>query len=177
MTPEILDSGERRNFETGATRDMAAGKGRCDLMPLDEAARYICTYCDGFIGSSYSSILIEIGGFMRESDASYLYSAIDHFRQAVHWDVPTMFLELSKHFESGLQKYGERNWEKGIPIHSFIDSAIRHMFKTMRGDTDEPHAAAFVWNLFCAIWTLNHHPNCNDLPPVNGSDDRVIINP
>lgn len=30
---EILDSGERRIFPTGATRDMQAGKGRMDLLP------------------------------------------------------------------------------------------------------------------------------------------------
>ena len=34
----IKDSGERREFETGAVRDMAEGKGRFDLMPLSEAA-------------------------------------------------------------------------------------------------------------------------------------------
>ena len=32
---EIKDSGNRREFSTGAVRDMAEGKGRCDLLPLD----------------------------------------------------------------------------------------------------------------------------------------------
>jgi hypothetical protein len=30
---ELKDSGDRRSFETGAVRDMADGKGRCDLLP------------------------------------------------------------------------------------------------------------------------------------------------
>ena len=30
---KIKDSGERREFSTGAVRDMAEGKGRCDLLP------------------------------------------------------------------------------------------------------------------------------------------------
>lgn len=30
----IKDNGERREFETGAVRDIAEGKGRCDLLPL-----------------------------------------------------------------------------------------------------------------------------------------------
>ena len=30
----LPDSGERRQFESGAVRDIAQGKGRCDLMPL-----------------------------------------------------------------------------------------------------------------------------------------------
>lgn len=29
----LKDSGDRRKFETGAVRDMAEGKGRCDLLP------------------------------------------------------------------------------------------------------------------------------------------------
>lgn len=36
----IKDSGERREFETGAVRDIAEGKGRCDLMPLDIVAEF-----------------------------------------------------------------------------------------------------------------------------------------
>lgn len=32
---ELKDSGERKIFETGATRDISKGKGRCDLLPLD----------------------------------------------------------------------------------------------------------------------------------------------
>ena len=36
-------------------------------------------------------------------------------------------VEVSKHCEEGALKYGERNCEKGIPIHSLIDSAFRHL--------------------------------------------------
>lgn len=32
-TPTIKDSGNRREFDTGAVRDMAEGKGRMDLLP------------------------------------------------------------------------------------------------------------------------------------------------
>lgn len=32
-TPHIEDSGERREFSSGAVRDMSAGKGRMDLLP------------------------------------------------------------------------------------------------------------------------------------------------
>lgn len=34
----IKDSGNRREFETGAVRDIQEGKGRCDLLPLDVVA-------------------------------------------------------------------------------------------------------------------------------------------
>lgn len=35
---KILDSGARREFSTGAVRDIASGKGRCDLLPLGVVA-------------------------------------------------------------------------------------------------------------------------------------------
>ena len=31
----LKDSGARREFESGAVRDISEGKGRCDLLPLD----------------------------------------------------------------------------------------------------------------------------------------------
>lgn len=34
---ELKDSGNRREFESGAVRDMQEGKGRCDLIPWKEA--------------------------------------------------------------------------------------------------------------------------------------------
>ena len=40
-TATILDSGNRREFESGAVRDIQEGKGRCDLMPLDVVANVI----------------------------------------------------------------------------------------------------------------------------------------
>lgn len=60
-------------------------------------------------------------------------------------------LRLSKHFEAGAKKYGERNWEKGIPVNSFIDSSIRHLMKYMLGEHDEDHLVAAAWNLMCAL--------------------------
>ena len=35
---EILDTGHRKEFESGAVRDCAEGRGRCDLLPLDVLA-------------------------------------------------------------------------------------------------------------------------------------------
>ncbi len=66
---------------------------------------------------------------------------------------PLAILRLAKHFEAGARKYGDRNWEKGIPINSFIDSAIRHLLKYMAGQKDEDHLLAASWNLMCAMET------------------------
>lgn len=73
-------------------------------------------------------------------------------------------IRLSKHFESGALKYGERNWEKGIPMHSFIDSAGRHLMEYQDGMNDEDHLCAAAWNLLCAMWTEEKRPDLQDIP-------------
>lgn len=104
----IKDSGDRTEFETGAKRDMRAGKGRMDLLPW--------------------------------------YG----------------IMEVSKHCEEGALKYGEHNVDKGIPLHSLLDSASRHLAKYMVGMDDEDHLRAACWNL---LWALNQretHPELDD---------------
>lgn len=154
--PHILDSGDRTEFETGAVRDMRKGKGRCDLMPLDVVAH--------FIGHNTETDLVLkcISKFQDTNALVYLYDAIDFFGKKVEWDRQTLCLEVAKHFEEGAKKYGPDNWKMGIPVRCYIDSAVRHYLKFLRGDTDEPHDRAFCWNILCCIWTCKHHPELND---------------
>lgn len=155
---KILDSGERRQFDTGAVRDIQEGKGRCDLMPLD------------VVGSMLDSpTLLYIYNFTKTDDILCLRDAITS--SGVFHDMHTMFLELSKHFEEGAKKYGENNWQKGIPTHCYVDSAVRHYLKYLRGDKDEPHDRAFVWNLVCCIWTCIHKPELNDYKKKDGDSN------
>ena len=170
-TITIKDSGARREFATGAVRDIQEGKGRCDLLPLDVVA------C--FLGSPGldDCALYSIRKFTTSNDICYLYNVLDNI--SLHWDDKktkesydqivkqrrcSMILEVSKHFEDGAKKYGEYNWQKGIPTHCYIDSAVRHYLKYLRGDKDEPHDRAFVWNILCCIWTCIHKPELNDYP-------------
>lgn len=73
-------------------------------------------------------------------------------------------IEVSKHCEEGALKYGERNCEKGIPIHSLIDSAFRHLAKYMIGMDDEPHLRAACWNCLFALYMEIKHPELQDIP-------------
>lgn len=73
-------------------------------------------------------------------------------------------LRLARHYENGCKKYGDRNWEKGIPGHSFADSAMRHLMKYMDGQDDEDHLIAAVWNLLGLAWTEEKHPELIDIP-------------
>ena len=154
--PQILDSGNRREFETGAVRDIQEGKGRCDLLPLDIIANYIS------LTDKDDAVLLAIAQYIYNGESVYLKLALDKFRETAKWDVFTMLFEVSKHYEEGAKKYGERNWEKGIPVRCYIDSAVRHYLKYLRGDQDEPHDRAFVWNIVCAIWTCKHKPELNE---------------
>jgi hypothetical protein len=153
--PQILDSGNRREFETGSVRDISEGKGRCDLLPLDVVAWLLGV-------ENADSVLMCIHNFVIGNATSYLYDAVELGRNIIGVDINTMILDLAKHFESGAKKYGERNWQKGIPVRCYIDSAVRHYLKYLRGDQDEPHDRAFVWNIVCAIWTCEHMPELNE---------------
>ncbi len=77
---------------------------------------------------------------------------------------PRGLLRLARHFENGAVKYGDRNWERGIPIHSFIDSGIRHLLKYAAGETDEDHLCAAAWNIVCAMDTEERMPEMQDIP-------------
>ena len=157
----IKDSGNRREFATGAVRDIQTDKGRCDLMPLDVITEL-------FHGDY---ILNRIYNFTQDGEVCWLYEVLAETNERLFGDYPTMFLEVSKHFEEGANKYGEYNWQKGIPIHCYIDSALRHYFKLRRGDNDENHVRAFVWNVLCCIWTCDHKPELNDYRKEDASDD------
>lgn len=153
--PRILDSGERRQFETGAVRDIQEGKGRCDLLPLGVVYDHLKLYD---VGSE--KVLGYIGMFQKHGETRFLHEAVLHF-VTIHsgWNtVYDMLLDVAKHFEEGAKKYGENNWQKGLPAKCYIDSAVRHYLKWLRGDKDEPHDRAFVWNLMCCIWEVDFSP-------------------
>ena len=101
MKPDlpIKDSGDRRQYDTGAQRDRAQGKGRYDL-------------------------------------------------------ISPIFLErLALHLEKGASKYNDRNWEKGMPLNDYIDSALRHICQYLGGLRDEDHLAAVAFNIMGLIHT------------------------
>lgn len=65
-----------------------------------------------------------------------------------------MMPDLAIHFQKGAEHYGERNCQKGIPLWSFKDSALRHAAQTFAGLTDEPHIISVIWNCWMAQWTV-----------------------
>lgn len=143
------DSGSTREFATGAHRDNATGKGRCDLLPLSEVAEVMD-----------DNVLRNIALFMRSHNQEYILKALrEASKLDIYQNLPNMMLEASHLYEAGAIKYGENNWKRGMPLKCYIDSGVRHYLKTLRGDDDEPHYRGFVWNMLGALWTINNIDN------------------
>lgn len=181
----IKDSGERTVFESGGVRDMRKGKGKCDLLPLWEVVELL-EYTNEYPLCSYSP-LRGIVNFVESAkdhpfgcgDFNYIYWAIYRFSDEANWDIYTTVLEVSKHFEEGAAKYKKNNWRLGLNASCYLDSGIRHYLKWKRGDTDESHDRAFVWNMLCMLWTIRHRPEFNDIPniesvPIDNGDSSAL---
>lgn len=86
-------------------------------------------------------------------------------------------IRVSKHMEDAIKPdpetgephYPERNWEQGLPLHTMIDSALRHLAKYVDGQTDEDHLCAAATNLLMAMWTEEKLPDMVDIPAIKAS--------
>jgi hypothetical protein len=74
--------------------------------------------------------------------------------------------------EQGAEKYGSRNWEKGLLVSDCINRLVRHAMKAANGWTDEDHLAACMWNAAAAITMMERRPDLNDHPWLEGSKDE-----
>ena len=75
--------------------------------------------------------------------------------------------------EQGAVKYGDRNWEKGMPFSRYVQSLMRHVVKFLCNDKDEDHLAAIMWNAMAII----HHQELkelhwDDLPKYNEKENK-----
>ena len=90
---------------------------------------------------------------------------------------PAALERWAKRMEWGAKKYGDRNWEKGLPMARFLNSAFRHLAQYMAGDTTEDHLAAVLFNvgglMFVEAGVHSHTlpPSLADFPfPPAGAD-------
>ena len=151
---KLIDSGKRTAFETGAIREIDETKGRCDLV-----------YNSGWSALTSDDFYAHIEDFVRNGGRLPIYRALDRVvTLAFDGDYNTAYLEVSQHYADGAKKYADRNMEKGLPWHSMVDSALRHYTKWCRGDDDEPHARAVIWNLLTLLYMIDYKPESNDLP-------------
>jgi hypothetical protein len=61
----------------------------------------------------------------------------------------------------GSEKYGDYNWEKGMPISDLLNHAIRHVYKYLEGDRSEDHLGHATWNMMAACHSEELWPELN----------------
>lgn len=141
----LQDSGSRTVFESGAVREMETGKGRTDLLPWGTIGAILK---DPFM-NHLEVLSREPEKIVVAQNALYHWACLGY-----NGDFYEMLLEVAKQYEDGAAKYSPRNWQKGLPLWSFVDSLGRHYLKWRAHQTDEPHDRAITWNLLGLIWTI-----------------------
>lgn len=51
----------------------------------------------------------------------------------------------------GAKKYGDNDWRKGQKQSHVLGSLLRHLSKYIRGEQDEDHLSAVIWNALCLM--------------------------
>lgn len=59
---------------------------------------------------------------------------------------------MALRFEYGAKLHGEGNYRLGVPNKSLFDSALRHLFQALNGETDEDHLGACMCNVAMLIY-------------------------
>lgn len=164
----IKDSGNRSEFSTGAVRDIQKGKGRCDLLPLHQISQ-VYSHTNRLNGAIIEYIARVQDAVTQGDDKKakeYVADVLIMFAAKENKDkagssLAKLFLEVSKHYEEGAEKYGERNWEKGLPIQSYLNSGIRHFLKHIANWQDERHDRAFTFNMLGIMFEIDRQRRSN----------------
>jgi len=84
--------------------------------------------------------------------------------EAFRYDLvsPIGLREVARACAEGAEKYGDWNWEKGMPVHDLLNHAIAHIYEFLSGDRGEPHLGHAAWNLLAAIHSHELWKHLND---------------
>ena len=66
---------------------------------------------------------------------------------------PIFLHRLAIVLEKGATKYADRNWELGMPLGRYLNSALHHLEQALEGLTDEDHFGQAAFNLMALIHT------------------------
>lgn len=80
---------------------------------------------------------------------------------------PEFDVQLASVLTHGAFKYGEHNFERGLPVEDLISSARRHILKIQAGEIVDAsgclHAAHGAWNLLAlGMQEMRNYPECHD---------------
>jgi hypothetical protein len=109
-----------------------------------------CVGSCGVCSSAGSSFVVKDSGARQTFDSGMVRDVtagkVDY---SLVLDGP-MFDRWAAHLTAGAAKYDKRNWmqaEGDAELERFKESALRHFVQWFRGDTDEDHAAAVLFNV------------------------------
>jgi len=176
---EIKDSGERRDFDTGAKRDMDHDKPRFDLIPMTVIRKVIDFYpqkkmfrdLPESISNDLKVIMWNLGLLwgetvnndllleliwivleaIRNQETDSILKIQNNSYDGLHLISPKTYLRLANHYGGGAKKYDPWNWSKGMPLSIFHASLMRHIFAVMNDMTDEDHLSAIFFNAACIL--------------------------
>lgn len=69
---------------------------------------------------------------------------------------------LAETYAEGAEKFGEGNWENGMPVTDMLNHALTHIYAFLGGDRSEDHLGHASWNLLGAIHSHKQWPHLNE---------------
>jgi hypothetical protein len=91
-------------------------------------------------------------GAVRSSDA-----------EATRYDLvsPIGLEAVARACAEGAAKYGDYNWEAGMPVSDLLNHALRHVYRYLAGDRSEDHLGHAAWGMLAAIHSEAVWPELN----------------
>jgi len=94
---------------------------------------------------------------------------------------PIAMRRLAEVCAEGAHKYGDFNWEKGMPIIDLLNHGLRHLLRYLAGDRSEDHLGHALWNVAAAVHSEECWPELNAgtlrrpgcLPPL--AEDKAAV--
>lgn len=92
---------------------------------------------------------------------------------SVRYDLitPIGLRRLAETCAEGARKYGDFNWQKGIPASQMLNHAIRHIYLWLEGDASEDHLAHAAWNILGVCHFEELMPDMIDVPARKENSD------
>lgn len=86
--------------------------------------------------------------------------------ESVRYDLitPIGLRRLAETCAEGAEKYGDHNWQRGIPASVMLNHAIRHIYLWLAGDRSEDHLAHAAWNVLGVCHFEEDLPAMIDVP-------------
>jgi Domain of unknown function (DUF5664) len=92
---------------------------------------------------------------------------------------PIALRRIAARYALGSKKYGDSNWERGMPISDLANHALRHLFLYLSGDRSDDHLAGVAWGACAMLHSEELWPQMNQnlrragCIPLNVTDEQA----